>query len=295
MTDHIDCRGLAKRYREWIRARLPELDFVPGMAVLMINSKVDPGSLQYRDMIVKDALSLGIACRSVEVSDEAGLMKAIKDLNADDSVQGIMVLYPLGLKRRDDEIMDLIDPKKDIEGLHSINLGYLIKYRRYLNEEEGLKCVVPMTAKAVVKLLQAYPVVGIDGAAVTIVNNSMRVGKPLGLMLENLGATVTKCYDRTRPEILESSIRGADIVVTAVPDPSFSIDPEWVKKGASVIDVSYEGNIDSEALEGRAAAVTTPGNRIGRLTRALMFVNLLYSCGPQPSFELRESVGSKAY
>jgi 5,10-methylene-tetrahydrofolate dehydrogenase/methenyl tetrahydrofolate cyclohydrolase len=294
MPERIDCRSVAKRYREWIRARLSELDVVPGIATILIKGKVDPGSLQYRDMIIKDAEALGVASLSVEVEDEHALVQAIGKLNVDSSIQGIVVLYPLGLTRRDDEIMDLVTPRKDIEGLHSINLGYLIKYRRFLNEDLGLKCVVPATAKAVVKSLQAYPRVPIEGAFITIVNNSMRVGKPLGLMLENLGATVIKCYDQTRPEILESSVRNSDIVVTAVPDPSFKIDPDWIKSGAAVVDVSYQGNIDSKALEGRAALTTAPDNRIGRLTRALMFVNLLYSCGPQPSFDPRESAVQQA-
>ena len=93
--------------------------------------------------------------------------------------------------------MDLVSPTKDVEGLNSTNLGYLIKFKRFLDEARGIKCVVPATAKAVVKILQAYPEIPIEGAFAVVVNNSMRVGKPLGLMLENLGATVVKCYDKT--------------------------------------------------------------------------------------------------
>lgn len=291
MTERIDCRGLAKRYLDWTRERAALLASPPELATVLVKGRVDAGSLQYRDMIVKDAARLGFACRSVEAEGEAELVARIEELNADPAVNGIVVLYPLGLKRADEDIMDLVTPRKDIEGLHSINLGYLIKYRRFLDEEAGLKCVVPATAKAVVKALQAYPVVPIEGAFVTIVNNSMRVGKPLGLMLENLGATVIKCYDRTRPEILEASVRKSDIVVTAVPDPKFRLNPEWIREGAAVVDVSYQGNVDAAALDGRAALTTTPDNRIGRVTRAMMFVNLMYSCGPQPSFDPRIPVG----
>ena len=287
MTERLDCRALAKRYRDWILERAALLPFTPSLATVLVKNRVDAGSLQYRDMIVKDAAKLGFDCRSVEASGEAELIERIEALNADVSVHGIVVLYPLGLMRSDEDIMDLVTPRKDVEGLHSINLGYLIKYRRYLDRDAGLKCVVPATAKAVVKGLQAHPVIGIDGAFVTIVNNSMRVGKPLGLMLENLGATVIKCYDRTRPEILESSVRRSDIVVTAVPDPSFRLNPEWIRDGAAVVDVSYQGNVDVRALDGRAGLVTMPDNRIGRVTRAMMFVNLMYSCGPQPSFDPR--------
>src|SRR5581483_5444381 len=120
------------------------------------------------------------------------------------------------------------------------------------------------------------PSVPIEKAFVVIVNNSMRVGKPLGLMLENLGATVVKCYHMTRPDDLKDCIRRADILITAVPDPSFRIDPDWVKTGAAVIDVSYQGNFDPLSLRNKASLITMPDNRLGRVTRAMMFVNLIY-------------------
>ncbi|MDE2291641.1 MAG: bifunctional 5,10-methylenetetrahydrofolate dehydrogenase/5,10-methenyltetrahydrofolate cyclohydrolase, partial [Elusimicrobia bacterium] len=182
------------------------------------------------------------------------------------------------LHRPDEEVMDLVSPRKDIEGLHSLNLGYLIKYRRFLDEARGLKCVVPATAKAVVKALQSRPEVRLEGAFCTIVNNSMRVGKPLGLMLENLGATVVKCYDKTPLDALEACVRRSDVVVTAVPDPSFRLDASWVKPGAAVVDVSFGGNVDVDALMGRAGVTTAADNRVGHLTRAMMFVNLVYCC-----------------
>ncbi|MCM2305602.1 MAG: hypothetical protein NDJ72_12940, partial [Elusimicrobia bacterium] len=115
-----------------------------------------------------------------------------------------------------------------------------------------------------------------------VVNNSMRVGKPLGLMLENLGATVVKCYDKTPRALLEEQVRRADILVTAVPDPSFKLDPSWVKKGAAVVDVSYQGNVDAKALDGVASFLTAPDNRIGAMTRAMTFVNLVYCAKNSP-------------
>ena len=139
-----------------------------------------------------------------------------------------------------------------------------------------IKCVVPATAKAVVKTLLSYPEIVVDNSFVVIVNNSMRVGKPLGLMLENLGATVLKCYHKTPAAVLEDNVRRADILITAVPDPSFKLDPSWVKPGAVVVDVSYQGNVDMKALDGRASFVTASDNRIGAVTRAMTFVNLVY-------------------
>ena len=141
---------------------------------------------------------------------------------------------------------------------------------------------MPATAKAVVKILQAYPEIPIEGAFAVVVNNSMRVGKPLGLMLENLGATVVKCYDKTPRGLLEEQVRRADLLITAVPDPSFNLDPSWVKPGAAVVDVSYQGNVDAKALEGVASFLTAPDNRIGAMTRAMTFVNLVYCAKNAP-------------
>jgi len=178
--------------------------------------------------------------------------------------------------------MDLVSPLKDVEGLHSTNLGYLVQYKCFLDEARGIKCVVPATAKAVVKCLQANPEIAIEGAFATIVNNSMRVGKPLGLMLENLGATVVKCYDKTPRAVLEDCVRRADLVVTAVPDPAFRLDPSWIKPGAVVVDVSFQGNVDAAQVAERASFATSPDNRVGVMTRAMTFVNLVYCAKNAP-------------
>ncbi|MFC1680055.1 tetrahydrofolate dehydrogenase/cyclohydrolase catalytic domain-containing protein [Elusimicrobiota bacterium] len=279
-TVHMDCKRLARSYFGWVRERMAELGYAPGVATVCLKRGAVPGSLEYRDLILKDAARLGVRSESVEVADEPELLAELERLNSEPDIHGVIVLYPLGFSRPDVEFMDLISPAKDIEGLHSINLGYLIKYRKFLDRDAGIKCVVPATAKAVVKTLQHHLEDRIPGSFVVIVNNSMRVGNPLGVMLENLGATVVKCYDRTRPEVLEHCVRRADILVTAVPDPAFSLDPGWVRDGAAVIDVSFVGNVDVGRLEGRAALLSAPDSRIGKMTRAMMFVNLIYCCRP---------------
>jgi methylenetetrahydrofolate dehydrogenase (NADP+) / methenyltetrahydrofolate cyclohydrolase len=239
----------------------------------------DVGSVKYREMIHKDAAKLGVEARDFEARDEAELMALVGRLNADPAVTGVMVFYPIGGRLSDEDLMDLVSPTKDVEGLHSINLGYLIKYKQFLDEGQKIKCVVPATAKAVIKTLQQFEV-PIDRRFVTIVNNSMRVGKPLGLMLENIGATVVKCYDKTRLDDLQACLRRSDIVITAVPDPNFLIDPSWIKPGATVVDVSHQGNVDVKALF-EPAAVTSPENRIGQVTRAMTFINLIYCARAQ--------------
>ncbi|MBI3548657.1 MAG: bifunctional 5,10-methylenetetrahydrofolate dehydrogenase/5,10-methenyltetrahydrofolate cyclohydrolase [Elusimicrobia bacterium] len=272
----LDSQAAADVFLDWVRQEKASLGFTPRLAAILNRPTADAASIEYRDLILKDAARLGLEAEALESSDEGELFELIRRANGDSGIHGIIVLYPLRCKISDEDVMDLVSPYKDPEGLHSINLGYLIKFKQYLDEKRQVKCVVPATPKAVVKALQRYPEIKIDGAFVTIVNNSMRVGKPLGLMLENLGATVVKCYHKTRPADLEACVRRADILVTAVPDPKFRIDASWVKPGAAVLDVSYEGNIGPAGLSERAGLWTVPENRLGKVTRAMMFVNLVY-------------------
>ena len=282
MARLLDCRGIASRYFDWAAREFAAMRRKPRLATVLFRPKLNPASLQYRDLMVKDAARLGVAVDGHEAEDEEALLALTRRLNASSAVTGVMLFYPLCSALRDEDVMDQVSPMKDVEGLHSLNMGYLIKHKRFLDEARGIKCVVPATAKAVVKILQAYPDIRIEDAFVVIINNSMRVGKPLGLMLENLGATVLKCYHKTPPAVLEDAVRKADLLITAVPDPAFRLDPSWVKPGAAVVDVSYQGNVDMKALESRASFLTASDNRIGAMTRAMTFVNLVYCAKNAP-------------
>lgn len=286
MATTFDCRAIADEFLDWVQQAVERLGFSPCLATVLYKPGGNAGSRQYRDLIIKDANTLGLEAKSLEADSEDDLVAIVAELNEDSGVTGIVVFYPIGGRRSDEDIMDLVSPYKDVEGLHSVNLGYLIKYKRFLDENRGVKCVIPATAKAVVKTLQ-HCSAAISGSFVTIVNNSMRVGKPAGLMLENLGATVVKCYDKTRLSDLEHCVRRADILITAVPDPGFRLEPSWVKPQAVVVDVSFQGNIDVAALEGKTSYITSPQNRIGQVTRAMMFVNLVY-CAQNQAQPARE-------
>ncbi len=275
MSETFDRRAVAEKFKEWAQGELTRLSQIPTLATVLFKPRAQEASVQYRDLILKDAARLGFNAKKFEPASESELWSLIGKLNLDPSISGILVFYPIHGSMPDEDLMDLVSPLKDVEGLHSLNLGYLIKYKKFLDAGQTTKCVVPATAKAVVKTLQEHGV-PIEGSFVSIVNNSMRVGKPLGLMLENLGATVVKCHDKTKKADLEECIRRADILVTAVPSPDFSIDPSWIKPGAAMIDVSYQGNIDVLSARERAKIITSPNNRIGQVTRALLFVNLIY-------------------
>lgn len=282
MARLIDCRGVASRYFDWAAREVAAMRRKPRLDTVLFRPQQNPASLKYRDLILKDAARLGVEVRGHEAETEESLLALVRRLNADKAATGIMLFYPLKCALKDEDVMDLVSPLKDVEGLHSTNLGFLVQYKRFLDEARGIKCVVPATAKAVVKSLQAYPEIALEGAFVTIVNNSMRVGKPLGLMLENIGATVVKCYDKTPRAALEDCVRRADLVVTAVPDPNFRLDPSWIKPGAVVVDVSFGGNVDAAAIADRASFATAPDNRVGVMTRAMTFVNLVYCAKNAP-------------
>lgn len=282
MSVLFDCRAVSTRYFDWAAREVAAMKRKPRLATVLFRPDQNPASLRYRDLILKDAARIGARVEGHEANEEAELLALVRRLNADRGVTGMMLFYPLRSALEDGAVMDLVSPLKDVEGLNSTNLGYLIKYRRFLDEARGIKCVIPATAKAVIKILQAYPEVRLEGAFVCIVNNSMRVGKPLGLMFENLGATVVKCYDKTPGDALEASVRRADILVTAVPDAKFRVPSDWIKPGAAVVDVSFEGNIDHAAVAARAGHITAPDNRVGSVTRAMTFVNLVYCAKNSP-------------
>src|SRR5438046_2419310 len=161
MTVSIDTRAVSEEYLDWVRGEIPGLAAAPCLATVLLKA-AKSDCVQYRDMIHKDAARLGVRALQVEAASETELVSEVGRLNKEHEVHGIVVLYPLGLPRPDTEIMDLVSPVKDIEGLHSINLGFLIKYKRFLDSAHEVKCVVPATAKAVVKTLLHHTAIRIE-------------------------------------------------------------------------------------------------------------------------------------
>ena len=273
----FDCKAVAEEFLAWARQDLKQYEFKPALA--MVRRGENAGVSAYEKLLLADAHAEGVRASSITVDSEAELLKELDRLNRDEAVHGIMILSPLGLSRPDNEFANAITPSKDIEGRHAENLGYLDQYKRYIDEARGVKCVVPATAKAVFKLLQHYRLPA-DGAFACIINDSDVVGRPLGTMLKNVGATVVNCHIATPRKTLEAAVQMADIVVTAVPDPAFRLAPSLIRKGAAVVDISYGGNFDYEEAAKRAGIITPAkgGAGVGKVTRAMMFVNLAYCC-----------------
>ena len=280
VTGRLDCVETASHFRGLVQRNLQQLGFVPGLG-LVIGSE-DAGCVRYRDLLYRDGEELGIRVTHRDVRSGIQVVKAIAHLNQDARIHGVFVFYPLGYPEiKDDEIMDLVDPSKDIEGLHAVNIGYLTKFRRRLGDGSGQRCMIPCTGRAVLKVIQrGFGDDWLSGRTVVIINDSLRVGRPLSAMVANLQGTPVLCHQHTHPEHLERFIRTADVIVSAVPVPGYRIPGDWIRDGALCIDLSHDGNFDTEALAARGIPHTnTTRNSVGKVTRAMALLNLTYAAG----------------
>lgn len=279
-TGKLDCVETARHYRERVRQNVAALAVQPGLAVVLGSD--DPGSVLYRNLLIKDCEELGIRPTHHLVGGGMEAVKLIAHLNQDPRTNGIFIFYPLRYPEvKDDEIMDLVDPGKDIEGLHSINIGYLNKFRKRLGVGTDRPCMVPCTGRAVIKTIKRGFGNGFfKGKTVLVINDSLRIGRPLTAMVANLGATPILCHQFTNPVHLEGFVRMADVIVSAVPAPDYGIPTEWIHSGALCIDLSHQGNFDFPALDAKAILHTnTTRNSVGKVTRAMALLNLSYAAG----------------
>ncbi|CFY08271.1 Tetrahydrofolate dehydrogenase/cyclohydrolase [Syntrophomonas zehnderi OL-4] len=199
---------------------------------------------------------------------EAELIREIKKLNQSPQITGIMIQKPLPAHMRDDVVVNSLDYRKDVEGIHNFNLGKII------NREAGVR---PSTPKAVISMLKAHNV-PLEGARVTILGRSSILGSPLALMLMAENATVTVCHTRTRNLIDE--IRRADIVVAAMGQMNF-VTADMVREDTVIIDAGINfdengkmfGDVHAEAKQKAKMASAVPGG-IGVITVAELFDNL---------------------
>jgi len=245
----------------------------PGLAVVVCGRSAP--SMVYLERILKACASVGIESRFVDVpGDEpaaqaAELTAALRRLNDDRSVSGIIVQLPLppGIALR--TVVDVIDPLKDIDGIHPLNAGLL---------RLGYEGFVPATAHAALEMLERSGVT-IPGAEAVVVGRSPVVGMPVAFMLVKGGATVTVCHTKTRD--LAVHTRRADIVVVAAGRPGL-VTGAMLKPGAVVVDVGINvvdghivGDVDFESAREVAAAITPVPGGVGPLTNALLLAHLV--------------------
>jgi len=279
-TGKLDWSETAAHYREPGRRNVAELAGAPGLAILL--GSEDPGSVLYRNLLVRDCEDLGIQAHHHVVSNGMQMVKTIARFNQDAKTHGIFIFYPLGYAElKDDEIMDLVDPGKDIEGLHSINIGYLTKFRKRVDMGTDRRAMIPGTGRAVHKVsTPRYGERKPAGKTALIIHDRFRPEPPPSAMVANLKATPILCHQHTRKEHLEAFVKLADIIVSAVPVTGYRIPTDWIQPSALCIDLSHEGNFDFEALHARGIAHTnTTRNSVGKVTRAMALLNLTYAAG----------------
>jgi 5,10-methylene-tetrahydrofolate dehydrogenase/methenyl tetrahydrofolate cyclohydrolase len=279
MTGKLDCQETTLHYRELIRKNIQKLGFSPGVGIVL--GCDDLGCVTYHKWLMKDCEELGINARDIAVNSGMELVKTVARLNQDDKTHGIFIFYPLRYPDiKDDEVMDLVDPDKDIEGLHAVNLGYLNKYRKRMDGSDH-RCMTPCTARAVIKTAKrGFGDTCFTGKTVLIINDSLRIGRPLSAMVANLKATPILCHQNTQAEHLQQFVKLADVIVSAVPAPGYQIKTEWIKDGTLCFDLSGQGNFDYDALDARGIPYTdTTKNSIGKVTRAMALLNLTYAAG----------------
>jgi methylenetetrahydrofolate dehydrogenase (NADP+)/methenyltetrahydrofolate cyclohydrolase len=274
MATIIDGKKLAQEQRNKVREEvllLKKKNIAPGIAVIIVGD--DPASKVYVKNKRKACAEAGIESFEYTLptnTSQKDLLNLIEKLNSDRKVHGILVQLPLPSHIDEQRILEAINPSKDVDGFHPLNMGkFLI----------GLPCFKPCTPAGIMALIDQAGF-EIAGKHAVVVGRSKIVGKPAAIMLLERNATVTICHSKTRN--LEKIIGEADIVVAAAGKPHM-IKGNWIKKGALVIDVGINrdekgritGDVEFEAAAERAFAITPVPGGVGPMTIAMLLKNTL--------------------
>ena len=281
----IDGKELAKNLREEIRVKTAELKatkgIVPGLAVILVGD--NPASVSYVTAKEKACAEVGIYSRELRLPAdiaESTLLDAIKELNADDAIHGILVQLPLPKGFDEKKVINTIAPEKDVDGFTPINVGRMMI---------GERCFLPCTPHGIIKLIE-FAGMDIRGKHAVVIGRSNIVGKPVAALLarKETNATVTLCHTGT-PDI-SLFTRQADIVVVAAGRPN-TVTGEMLKPGAVVIDVGVNripdttkpkgyrlvGDADFESCSRVASAITPVPGGVGPMTITMLLWNTLTS------------------
>ena len=286
MGERLDGRAMAAQVREELRediARLKrEHGLVPGLAVVLVGD--DPASRSYVRAKGRACKALGIHSVQIDLPANAAtedVLATVERLNADSAIHGILVQLPLP-GQDEQQVLNAIDPDKDVDGLHPVNLGRLVR------QEE---CFWPCTPHGVLQILRRSGV-EVAGQHVVVVGRSALVGRPVAILLGHkaagANATVTLCHTGTRD--LGHFTRQADILVVAAGFPR-GITADMVKEGAVVIDVGINqvddparergwrlvGDVDYQQVRPKVRAITPVPNGVGPMTIALLLHNTVWA------------------
>lgn len=258
---------------------LKEKGITPGLGTLLVGD--DPGSHSYVSGKHRDCSEVGVHSIRIDLpqnASKADVLAAIRDLNDAKDVTGYIIQLPLPFGFDTNQILELIDPDKDADGLHPVNLGRLV-----LATGEPMSSPVPCTPAGIVELLNRYGV-NLKGAEVAIVGRGVTVGRPLGLLLTKKGIDSTVTLLHSGSKDIAHSLRRADIVVSAIGVPHY-IKPVWINPGAAVLDVGITrvetesgakllGDVDPKVIEIAGYLSPNPGG-VGPMTRAMLVRNVV--------------------
>lgn len=278
----IDGKNISKKVKEEAKnetSNLKEKGIIPTLAVILVGE--DKASQTYVRSKEKACELCGIKSLAFKLSQNTTqdeLLKLIKKLNLDKEVDGILVQLPLPKHINTNDILKEIDPDKDVDGFHAINVGKLVS---------GLDGFVPCTPLGVMRLFKEYDI-DLNGKNAVVIGRSNIVGKPMANLLLNANATVTITHSKTKN--LQHFTKNADIIVAAIGKPKF-LKADMVKDGAIVIDVginrlddgSLVGDVDFEEVKDKCQFITPVPGGVGPMTIAMLLNNTLISAKKRKS------------
>lgn len=275
-ADIIDGKAIAAKVRAEVKAEadlLAQSGVKPGLAVVLVGE--DPASQVYVRNKSKAAAEAGIVTFDHKLAAdtaEATLLGLVRELNADARIDGILVQFPVPKQISQKRVIETISIDKDVDGLHPTNLGHL-----WAGDPRFIAC----TPNGCMRLL-ADSHTQVAGAEAVVIGRSQLVGRPMAALLVNAHATVTVCHSQTKN--LADVVRRADIVVAAIGKAEL-IKGDWIKPGATVIDVGMNrgadgklvGDVEFAAAARRARAITPVPGGVGPMTIAMLLANTVRS------------------
>lgn len=273
----LDGKALAASIKQELSARVKQLSgkgISPGLGTILVGD--DPGSHSYVSGKHRDCKEVGITSIRIDLkasASQADVLAAVHDLNSASECSGYIVQLPLPNGINTQDILEAIDPKKDADGLHPINLGRLVA---------GYSAPLPCTPRGIVELINHYKI-SLAGAEVVVIGRGLTVGRPLGLLLNRKPENATVTLTHTGTKDLAAHTKRADIIVAAIGSAHF-LKAKDVKSGATVLDVGISrtdsglvGDVDPDVMEVAGFVAPMPGG-VGPMTRAMLLKNVVEAC-----------------
>ncbi len=269
----LDGKATAKAIKAELKILVDQMATKPGLGTVLVGD--DPGSHSYVGGKHRDCAEVGIQSIRVdlpETASEKDVLAAIADLNSAKECTGYIVQLPLPRGMSANKILEAIDPSKDADGLHPLNLGKLV-----LGEPAPLPC----TPRGIIELLRRYDI-STKGAEVVVMGRGITVGRPLGLMLSRKGDDATVTITHTGTRNVKEHTKRADIIVAAV-GSAYLLTPDMVKEGVVVLDVGItrtpeglRGDVHPDVANVASFIAPMPGG-VGPMTRAMLLANVVES------------------